>query len=104
MASDGTPQPRITARDVLKAVSEIRRRKQWPLLQELEAAEPDLAEHVLEELSAIHHTLLQTRARPKTVRHLQGQVQSLVLVCLLATHPIGQSPDDAAQTSTPPPT
>lgn len=105
MGSDGTLQPRITARDVLKAISEIRRRTHWPLLQELEAAEPELAEFVLEELSAIHHTLLQTRARPKTVRRLQEQVQSLVLVCLLASGTIGPSPDDGAWRQAPrPPT
>ena len=77
--------PTVTARDILNALSEIRRRKQWPLFQELEAAEPDLAEWVLEEITAIHHTLLQTGARPKVVRRLQRQAQNLALVCVLAT-------------------
>jgi hypothetical protein len=91
-------QPTITARDVLMALSEIRRRHQWPLLQELEGAEPDLAEYVLEQISVVHHTLLKTGARPQTVRRLQRQVQELVLVCLLAPRQAGQSRDD-----TPPP-
>ena len=84
MGSDGKAPPRVTARDVLKALSEVRRRKHWPLFQELEAAEPDLSEFVLEEVSAIHHTLLQAGVRPRTVRRLQRQVQTLVLVCVLA--------------------
>jgi hypothetical protein len=78
------PPQRVTARDVLKALSEVRRRKHWPLFQELEAAEPDLTEFILEEISAIHHTLLQAGVRPRTVRRLQQQVQTLVLVCVLA--------------------
>ena len=76
--------PTVTARDILNVLSEIRRRKQWPLFQELEAAEPDLAEFVLEEITAIHHTLIETGARPKVVRRLQRQVQNLALVCVLA--------------------
>ena len=84
MGSDGKAPPRITARDVLKALSEVRRRKHWSLFQELESAEPDLSEFVLEEISALHHTLLQAGVRPRTVRRLQRQVQTLVLVCVLA--------------------
>jgi hypothetical protein len=77
------PRPIVSARDVLHAISEIRRRGQWPLFQDLEAAEPDLAEFVLEEITAIHHTLLKTGARPKAVRRFQRQVQNLALVCVL---------------------
>ena len=77
--------PTVAARDILNALSEIRRRKHWPLFQELEAAEPELTEFVLEEITAIHHTLLETGARPRVVRRLQRQVQNLALVCVLAT-------------------
>ncbi len=69
MGSDART-PAVTAGHVLKALSEIRRRKLWPLFQELEAAEPDFAEFVLEEISTIHHTLLQAGVRPRTVRRL----------------------------------
>ena len=82
-----TPTPSITARDVLHALSEVRRRGPWPLFQQLEQIEPELAEFVLEEISAIHHTLLKTGARPGVVRRLQRQVQSLILVSLLAIRP-----------------
>lgn len=84
-----SPSPRplsamVTARDVLIALSAVRRRGQWPLLQELELLEPDLAEFVLEELSAIHHTLTKTQTPPRIARRLQRQIQSLVLVSVLA--------------------
>lgn len=90
MSADDTPprsSPVVSARDVLNALSEIRRRGQWPLFQELESIEPDLAEFVLEEITSIHHTLLKTGARPKAVRRFQRQVQSLVLVCVLSHRP-----------------
>ena len=91
--SDARSPPTVTARDVLNALSEIRRRKHWPLLQELESAEPQLAEYLLEEISAIHHTLLEAGSPPRIVRRLQRQVQSLVLVCLLAPRKPSQSQD-----------
>jgi hypothetical protein len=90
LSADETPpgsSPVVSARDVLNALSEIRRRGQWPLFQELESIEPELAEFVLEEITAIHHTLLKTGARPKAVRRFQRQVQSLVLVCVLSQRP-----------------
>ena len=95
MAADREPVPPVTARDVLNALSVIRRRKHWPLLQELEKEQPDLAEFVLETISAINHTLHQTGVRPRTVRRMQRQVQSLVLVCLLAPRNVLQSQADA---------
>jgi hypothetical protein len=53
---------------------------QWPLFQELEAQEPELTEHVLEELSQVHQTLMASGASPKVTRRLQRQVQCLVTV------------------------
>jgi len=76
------PPPSVSARDVLRALSDVRRKGAWALLQDLETAEPDLAEFVMEEISAMHHTLLDSGARPRIVRRLQRQVQSLVLVCV----------------------
>ena len=83
-SSSPPPPPTVTARHVLHALSEIRQRGQWPLFQELESLEPELAEFVLEEISAIHHTLLSTGACPKAVRRFQRRVQSLALVSVLA--------------------
>jgi hypothetical protein len=78
------PRPLVSARNVLNAISEIRRRGRWPIFQELEAAEPDLTEFLLEEISAIHHELSKTGVIRRVRRRLQGRVQSLVLVCVLS--------------------
>ena len=76
--------PPVPASAVLAALAEVRRRGQWPLLQDLEHVEPDLTNFILEELSLTHATLLKARATPKGTRLVQRQVQSLVLVCVLA--------------------
>jgi hypothetical protein len=55
----------VNASAVLAALSEVRRRGHWPLLQELEAIEPDLIGFVLEEISAIYATSLKTGARAR---------------------------------------
>jgi hypothetical protein len=78
------PRPLVSAKNVLHAISEIRRRGRWPLFQELEAAEPDLTEFLLEEISAIHHDLSKTGVVRRVGRRLQGRVQTLVLVCVLS--------------------
>ena len=80
----------------LAALAEVRRRGHWPLFQQLERDEPDLAGHVLEEVSLVHQTLLASGARPKVVRRLQRQAQSLVLVawlCLRPPDPADADPD-----------
>lgn len=87
MSNESEP-PAVEARAILAALVVVRRRGQWPLLQELEKLEPELASYLMEELSAVHQTLLATRAPPKVVRRLQRQIQSLVLVCHLAVRPI----------------
>jgi hypothetical protein len=91
--SSKLPAP-VTASAVLAALSEVRRRGHWPLLQELEAIEPELTGFVLEEISAIHATLLKTGARAKAVRRLQRHVQSLVLISILSLRPIERGGDD----------
>lgn len=74
----------VSSRAILTALAQIKRSGHWPLFQQLEHDEPDLAEHVLEELSQIHQTLLDSAAPAKVVRRLQRQVQSLVLVVVLS--------------------
>jgi hypothetical protein len=83
---NGRP-PRVSAKAVLAALASIKRHRHWPLFQRMEHAEPELAEHVLEELSLIHQSLLASGARPKVVRRLQRQVQSIVLVAWLCLRP-----------------
>jgi hypothetical protein len=104
LSADETPprsSPFVSARDVLNALSEIRRRGQWPLLQELEPVEPDLTSYILEELSLIHGTLVKTGAKAKGLRRAQRQVQSLVLVCVLSLR--ARPENDPVSTSHVPP-
>jgi hypothetical protein len=84
VSEDPKPKPTITARAILAALAEIKRRGRWPLFQQLESQEPELTEHVLEELSLVHQTLMASGASPKVTRRLQRQVQCLVLVTVLA--------------------
>ena len=72
----------VTAADVLRAVMELRRRGHDEVLRELEAREPDLAEHLMEELGSIHKLLLETNATPKRVRRLSRRVEALALVMI----------------------
>jgi hypothetical protein len=95
MSTDPTPKPTIAAKAILAALAEIKRRGHWPLFQQLEHQEPDLAEHVLEELSCIHQTLMASGASPKITRRLQRQVQCLVLVTVLAARQRAASSDSA---------
>jgi len=97
------PNPAVSAAAVLRALSEVRRRGAWPLIQELDGTEPDLANFLMEELSAIHHTIAKTPAGPKTIRRLQRQVQDLVVVCVLALRDPrggGDEPPTSPQTET----
>ena len=70
----------VTAADVLRAMMELRRRGHDAVLRELEQQEPDLAEHLMEELGGIHRQLLETGATPKRVRRLARRVEAMALV------------------------
>ena len=72
----------VDAKVILEAMAEIKRTGINPLMEELEATEPDLASFLMEELSLIHKRLLDTSARHKQVQRLQRQVTSLVLVAI----------------------
>ncbi len=99
MPRDPARPPAISAKAILSAMNEIRRHGHWPLFQQLEHEEPELAEQVLEGVSAIHQSLLESRAPPRVVRRLQRQIQSLVLVTVLsvraAHEPAKSTPDDS---------
>jgi hypothetical protein len=60
----------VTAADVLRARAELRRRGSIALLRELEQQEPDLAEPLMEELTELHHRLLDHGLSERTVRLL----------------------------------
>jgi hypothetical protein len=80
MASDRT----VTARDVLRALLRVRREGARRLLADLERREPDLAEFLLEELTAIHGRLAAAGVSPRDARRLYRRVESGALVLLAA--------------------
>lgn len=51
MASDA----QVTSKMVLDALRELEHKGSTKVVQELEATEPDLAEHMIEGLTAIYH-------------------------------------------------
>lgn len=56
----------------------------WPALEDLEHREPDLAEFVLEELTALHDGLLAAGANSRKTRRLVRRCQALAAVIILA--------------------
>src|SRR4051812_12827848 len=76
MPSDQT----VTARDVLRALADVRRRGTGPALAEFEQLEPDLAEFLIEEVTAIHHDVAAIGARARRVRALTERVETLAVV------------------------
>ena len=78
MASD----QQVTAADVLAAVLELERVGARRSTMRLEQVEPDLAEFLLENLSQLHHRLLDLGGPAKKTRRIFHQVERLALVCV----------------------
>jgi hypothetical protein len=74
----------VDAKSILEAITELKRRGNSVIMQELESIERELANHVMEELSLIYQGLLKTGARTKLVRNLNEQVESLVLASIVS--------------------
>jgi len=85
----------VTSKDVLAALLEVRRRGRHRVRSELEKLEPDLTEYALEQLSAVHHAVLDAAVRPAHVRRITRRAEELaaVLVTALRTaHVPGRHP------------
>jgi hypothetical protein len=80
MASD----QHVDSKLVLQALMELKRVGVARAMSHLESIEPDLAEVVLEELTAIHHELLHLGGPPRKSRQLYCRIQSLVLLSITA--------------------
>jgi len=74
----------VNAQDVLRAVMELRRRGNQPVIEELEKLEPDLTEFLLEELGLIHQQLLDLGAKPRQVRRLARSIEAMAVVLVTA--------------------
>ena len=74
----------VTAQHVLRSVMELRRRGSRRVLSELEALEPDLAEHLLEGLTELYHRLLRAGLSGEQARRIHRRAEAVALVCLLA--------------------
>jgi hypothetical protein len=58
----------VSARDVLRAIGQVRRVGIDRLLQEWERREPDLTEHLLEGISDLHHRIVEIAPHPNAQR------------------------------------
>ena len=76
MASDQV----VSAKDVLHALMQVRRRGNNPVLRELEKQEPDLTEFLLEEVTAIHQDLLKLGGHARQARKLSSRIETMALV------------------------
>ena len=80
MASDAV----VSAKDVLAAVMEVRRRDSAEVLGELEALEPDLAEYAMEELTGVFHGLGKAGLPAREQRRVARRVNDLAAVLVVA--------------------
>ena len=74
----------VTAKTILQVQLELQRRGSRRVYSVLESTERDLAEVVLEQTTAIYHEILNTGASSKEARRIHHQVETLVLVSILA--------------------
>jgi hypothetical protein len=74
----------VITEDILKAIRTVQQKGHQRTVEDLEAKEADLAEHVLEELTMIHQKLVSLLGPSKRQRHLYRQIESLLRVITLA--------------------
>jgi hypothetical protein len=74
----------VTAKIVLQTLAEYERRGATHAMQTLEAVEPELTDHVLNQLTNIHQEILNLGGPPKKSQRAYRSVQALVLVALAA--------------------
>ncbi len=80
MASDQL----VTAKLILETLTEIQRRGLDRALEDLEQTEPDLLAHLLEELTAIHHKVLDSGVPLKRALRIHRRTEMLTMVCITA--------------------
>jgi hypothetical protein len=74
----------VSARAVLDALLRVQRTSSAAAMKQLEAAEPDLAEYVFEALASVYQQLLALGAPARKTRAVYTQLETLVMVSILA--------------------
>lgn len=82
-------RPRVTSKAMLGAVLTVQRRGTAAALQQLEHAEPDLAEYVMESLAQVHRAMLNLGGPAKPTQAAYRQAELTTLACIEA---LRQSP------------
>ena len=72
----------VSARTVIRSLRQLKLQGRTRSLKQLEHREPDLAEYVLEELSAIHGRLIALGGPARDTQRVYLQMQSLVLLAI----------------------
>lgn len=95
----------VDAKAILEALSDLKRRGNKAVMAELESIEPELAGHVMEELSLIYQILSRTGVKTRQLRELYRQIESLVLVSIMSLRnaQIRLWEDDSDNPPSPPP-
>ena len=84
MTETNHPEQAVSARDVLAATYECQRLGHRRVIEDLEQREPDLTEHLLEQITQFHHELLNAGLDARKTRKLYRSVEALTLVCIRA--------------------
>ncbi len=92
-------KPPIVARSILRAVQQIRRQGVWRAMNALEREHPDLAEHLLEELTLIQRRVLDLGGPAKPSRAVNEQIETLTIVMLQTV--LGAAPSPSIVTASP---
>jgi hypothetical protein len=74
----------VTAKSILEAITEVKRRGRHRVLRDLEATEPELAGYVMEELTSIFHLLHRTGIRSKQLHRINWRMERMALVSIVA--------------------
>lgn len=104
-SSDGAPAPPprpralVTKADLLKARRQIDERGTYPVIQQLEAAESDLTEVLIEELTELHHDLRRANVSLKRLPRFTARTWRLfawltLAVLIAAKRRSGSDPRD----------
>lgn len=97
------PATPLTAASILAAQAQVQRQGRTRSLQQLEEAQPELAEYLMENLARIHQQLMALGGPVRPSQELHRQIESLLLIVIQA-HPKSCPPLPSPSPSLPPST